>query len=84
MKKASEAYERLSLAMLTTDPSCRDEALYTADDLIKDDKELLAMICSDCPLFNACDEYARLARPKAGVWAGKTYRSNAPRKATDE
>lgn len=33
-------------------------------------------MCSGCPLFDLCKEYADTAKPVWGVWAGKVYGRN--------
>lgn len=76
MSAASVAFERLSLAMLDSSPECLGIGLFTADDLSKSDVDVCAAICATCPLFDACRAYAELERPKAGVWAARTYRTN--------
>ena len=76
MSRASAAFERLSLAMLETRPECLGLDLFTADDLDKADVAVCAAICDTCPLFDLCLDYADLERPKAGIWAGKRYRTN--------
>lgn len=31
------------------------------------------LMCADCPLFQLCSDYAKVARPAFGVWAGNVY-----------
>lgn len=73
MSQASDAYQRLTAALVTLTPDCTDDPLFTADDLTAADKATCAAICTTCPLFELCETYAQLDRPKAGVWAGRTY-----------
>ena len=73
MSKATEAFERLSLAMVTTDPACQDDDRFILDD---QPAETLAYICRSCDVYAQCAEYAGLERPKAGIWAGKRYKRN--------
>ena len=73
MTKATEALERLSLAMIDTAPACQDDERFIRDDV---PAETLAPICRTCDLFDRCSEYAGLERPKAGVWAGKRYKNS--------
>ena len=75
MSRASEAYQALAAAMETTVPNCQGIELFTADNLENPDIAELARICDTCPLFNLCDDYAHIERPKAGIWAGKRYRN---------
>jgi hypothetical protein len=77
MSRASEAYNALNVAMAGTDPACKnDERFIDAHTA----PETLSPICRTCPLFNLCAAYAEIERPKAGIWAGKRYRTNQPRK----
>lgn len=76
MSRASEAYERLSIAMLATTPKCSRLDFFIDDELTPAEIEVCKTICSDCSLRALCSEYAEIARPKAGVWAGKQYRTN--------
>ena len=73
MSLADEAFSRLALAMLDTQAGCALDDRFISDDSASRD---LAPICRACPLFDQCAEYAELARPKAGYWAGKRYRTN--------
>jgi hypothetical protein len=79
VSRASEAYNALTLAMEEIAPACRNDERFIADD---QKSEELVSICRTCPLFDLCAKYGDLERPKAGIWAGKTYRTNKPRKAT--
>jgi hypothetical protein len=78
MSRASDAYDVLTLAMIDTDPACKNDSRFTADDQAADE---LTPICNACPLFALCDAYARIDRLKGGIWAGKRYRTNKPRGA---
>lgn len=75
MSRASEAYERLSIAMLATTPKCSRLDFFIDDELTPAEIEVCKNICAACPLRALCSEYAEIARPKAGVWAGKRYRT---------
>lgn len=72
--RAHEAWLELVQAMEVHEPACIDVALFTEDDLTHADVRACAAVCAECPLFVECDAYRRIARPAAGVWAGK--RSN--------
>ena len=63
--------------MVDTNPACTDDERFIDD---QQPADALAPICATCPLFGPCSEYGNLERPKAGVWAGKRYRTNQPRK----
>tara|TARA_R110002124_G_scaffold51856_20_gene149706 strand:+ start:2325 stop:2534 length:210 start_codon:yes stop_codon:yes gene_type:complete len=62
--------------MLATSPKCSQLDFFIDDELTPAEIEVCKTICSDCPLRTLCAEYAEIARPKAGVWAGKRYRTN--------
>ena len=79
MTKATEAFERLSLAMIDTAPACQDDERFIRDDV---PAETLAPICRTCDLFDRCSEYAGLERPKAGIWAGKRYKTSKTSKTS--
>ncbi|GAA1694829.1 hypothetical protein GCM10009792_13550 [Microcella alkalica] len=72
--RASEAWELLVEAMEMHRPACEGLDLFTADDLSPADVRACAAVCEPCPLFVECQQYRKVARPAAGVWAGK--RSN--------
>lgn len=72
--RVAEAWEALVDAMENHRPACRDLDLFTTDDLTKADVAACAAVCAECPVFAQCEQYRRIARPAAGVWAGK--RSN--------
>jgi hypothetical protein len=38
-----------------------------------------AAICSRCPVFIECGEFAEHLRPTSGVWAGRLWGASAPR-----
>jgi hypothetical protein len=76
MSRATDAFDVLTLAMIDTDPACQDDDRFILDD---QPAESLAYLCNACPLLEACAKYADLERPKAGIWAGKRYRTNQPR-----
>ena len=56
--------------MLETDPACQNDGRFVLDD---QPAHTLAYICRECPVFNLCSEFANLARPTGGIWAGRTY-----------
>jgi hypothetical protein len=89
MSRATDAYMRLTQVMRDTDPACKGDERFILD---YDEKgthqtrtpggeQSVSAICRSCPLFDLCAEYAELERPKAGVWAGKRYRTNVRKTA---
>ena len=79
MSRATESYKRLKAALLVTEPLCAGVDDFTVDTPTAASAELMRPLCEACPLFDLCREYADLERPKAGYWAGKTYRNYKPR-----
>lgn len=66
----------LAAAMARREPSCAGDDRFTRTRLAPMDREErreLYLICFECPIFDACSEYARQTRPAAGYWAGKNY-----------
>lgn len=72
---APEAYERLAQALEMMGAPCEGDPRFTTDNAPLD---ALQPICAGCPIQMLCDEYARAARPAAGVWAGRRYGSTTP------
>jgi hypothetical protein len=67
----AEAWQQLVEAMEVHEPACIDIPLFTQDDLSNADVKACAEVCKPCPLFIECKRYADIARPAAGVWAGR-------------
>jgi hypothetical protein len=80
VSRASEAYKALTLAMDDIAPACKNDGRFIADDQKTD---VVAPICRACPLYDLCAVYGDLERPKAGIWAGRRYRTNSPRKTSE-
>lgn len=70
MSKSSEAFDALKLAMIDTSAACLDDDRFIDDDQAPAE---LTPICEACPLYNKCDTYAAIERPKGGVWAGRRF-----------
>jgi hypothetical protein len=70
MSKADTAYRALLSAMEDLEPVCLGDDRFIDDDTRADQVKAL---CSDCPLNSSCAEYARTARPRGGIWAGKRW-----------
>lgn len=68
-------YRNLVQAYEHNAPACRDDWRYIQDREEIDDNDLdqMARTCRTCPLFALCDEYARTAKPNAGMWAGRYW-----------
>ena len=70
MSKSSEAFDALKLAMLTTTAACLNDPRFIDDDQAPAE---LKPICEACPLYDLCDTYAAIERPKGGIWAGRRF-----------
>ncbi len=70
MSAATEAFADLVGAMERKRPKCRDDLRFILDDTRASDLE---PICDTCRLFDLCETYARLGKPKAGIWAGRRW-----------
>lgn len=81
--RIAEAWAELVDAMATHEPACKDLDLFIADEHTRADIAACAAVCAECPLLPECDAYARVARPTAGVWAGKK-RNGRRSKGDDE
>ena len=70
---ASTAWDALQGALTAAEPSCRDDARFTADALSPRDQAALATVCADCPLLDPCSAFAdTMPRWSAsGLWAGQ-------------
>lgn len=66
-------YVALTQKMLVIRPVCAGDSRYVSDELSKVDVVEMAELCSLCPLYEACAEYAKKSRPAAGFWAGVKY-----------
>ena len=74
MPTVAEAWAALQTAMESTPPACADEPEFTADRLSDDEIERCREICQGCKVLELCSQYATVARPAAGFWAGKPRR----------
>ena len=74
MTTTAEAWAELQAAMSDTPPACAGDPTFTLDGLSNDELAECAEICASCPLLDLCSEYATVARPAAGFWAGKPRR----------
>lgn len=78
MTKADTAYAQLLSALAVESPACGGNSLYTADHVAADELRFLEKICASCPVFTECQNYARAARPPAGIWAGSNWAEKKP------
>lgn len=75
-ERVQEAQAELRAALTKDDPSCLNDDRFTASrpaPLRGEEKKQLYLICFECPVFEACAEYAAAMKPTAGFWAGKNY-----------
>jgi len=71
MTRAADAYQALVASLEHQAPACHDDARYLTD-AGPIHPELL-QLCAACPVFTECRQYALVARPPAGVWAGERW-----------
>lgn len=64
----------LNAALERETPACDQDARFLADEPSDEALTDMRRLCRECPLFQACDRYARTAKPTGGFWAGKQYR----------
>lgn len=75
-ERVQQAQMELRDALDGDDPACKDDERFTASrpaPLRGEEKRELYLTCFECPIFEACAEYARATKPAAGYWAGKNY-----------
>ncbi|MGV3714345.1 WhiB family transcriptional regulator [Pseudolysinimonas sp.] len=70
MSRATDAYGELTRAMSKADVACLGDDRFVEDGYPLDE---LTPICHRCPLLAACRDYAAVAKPKGGVWAGRRW-----------
>lgn len=75
MTAATDAFAALVEALDETRPECRDDRRFIDDETRAAD---LAAICDRCEVFDLCETYARLGKPRAGVWAGRRWTGRNP------
>lgn len=73
--RGSAEYRALTGALEHTKPACLNDWRFTIDavDLHHVDKAQMRNVCRRCPLTDLCRTYATIARPKAGMWAGRHW-----------
>lgn len=75
--RVREAQQDLDAALDSDEtPNCLDDERFTRSrsrPLQGAEKRELYMMCFECPIFEACAEYAAATKPSAGYWAGKNY-----------
>ncbi|MEW1706606.1 WhiB family transcriptional regulator [Microbacterium sp. NPDC089190] len=67
--------DALTRAGVDTPPACEGDDAFIADKgtLLPPELSRMRLVCSRCPLFDLCGDYARTAKPEAGYWAGIAY-----------
>lgn len=74
--RARDAARALKDAMAADEPACSGDPRFTASrpqPLSGEERRDLYLTCFECPIYEACAEYAAATRPAAGFWAGKNY-----------
>lgn len=80
MSGEDDAYAALVDGMDRVRPLCRGDDRFTDDET---NPEHVRELCLMCPLYGLCLNYARIAKPKGGIWAGLRWATAAER-AEDE
>lgn len=75
--KGQQQYANLQAALQDTDPACKGDPRFIADDVGYPDAVMMRGICRSCPVINRCADYAPYA--EAGFWAG-SQRGTSTRK----
>jgi len=73
---AEAAFAALARGLDDLAPGCEGDARFTLDshELQRDEVAFLSVrVCWPCPLRELCRDYAEIAKPQAGVWAGRVY-----------
>lgn len=75
LTEAARKLDALTRAGMETPPACEGDDTFIADrgTLLAPDLSRMRLVCSRCPLYALCDDYARNAKPDAGFWAGTAY-----------
>lgn len=69
-----DADKEFMRAMGEQDPACLGDQRFTADKPRGPrGSSPLAEVCAQCPLFEACGQYADAIGPVTGFWAGQWY-----------
>ncbi|KQR88741.1 WhiB family transcriptional regulator [Microbacterium sp. Leaf179] len=73
--EAAHKLEALIFAGVDTPPACESDEMFIAErvNIIPTDTQRMRMVCTRCPLFDLCADYARTAQPDAGFWAGRHH-----------
>lgn len=68
-----DAYAQLSRALEMRAPRCNGDPRFSDDRISSATAIELAEICARCDVALLCRQYAQLAEPRVGFWAGKRY-----------
>ncbi len=74
---AAAEYQALTEALEAATPPCVGDwrFILTRHELDEEDQTELRAVCHTCPVRALCAAYAAKARPPAGMWAGRYYRT---------
>ena len=76
MSTGDTEYLDLHAALADTTPPCSNNPRFILDATAYDPGEvddLRETICKTCPIRRPCRTYGDTARPRAGIWGGRTY-----------
>ncbi|KRC60627.1 hypothetical protein ASE14_06450 [Agromyces sp. Root81] len=76
MSAADAAFARLADALAERRPLCSNDARFIADDVSPADTADMEATCEVCSLRTLCLDYAVLAVPEAGFWAGRRWKTS--------
>lgn len=72
-KRGLAEWRALVDGMSIVDPACLNDPRFTYDDLGASDLAVMSEICAACPLVRQCQDFARVAKPSGGYWAGRNH-----------
>jgi hypothetical protein len=74
-ERGAAEYSTLSDLLRNVGSHCITDDRFTQErELLSDtDVKEMRQACSQCPAVSACGAYANIARPSAGMWAGRFW-----------
>lgn len=72
---ARQAWKRFNEALKQVEPDCagKSERYVDYPEENRPSPGRAKIMCANCPLYELCNEFARLERPAHGVWGGHVY-----------
>lgn len=74
-ERGAAEYSALSHLLRNVGSPCINDDRFTQERELLNDADVKEMrqVCSMCPAVSACGAYAKIARPSAGMWAGRFW-----------